>query len=236
MKLRPHARLHFIALTVGLAASFGLSSPAAEEDGFKPIFNGTNLDGWSGLEGYWSVEDGSIVGQFTADNPLKKNTFLIWEDGELEDFELRLKYRFADQKGNSGIQVRSKALEDFVVSGYQPDIAPSGWITGIIFEEKGRKIMARRGQKTVINEKGERETTRFAEEDELGEHIKSGEWNDYHISFKGNHLIVSINGVKMSELVDDGPEAADSGILALQLHQGPPMRIDFKDIELKQLP
>ena len=219
-----------------MAISLMLALPAnAEDHGFKPIFNGENLDGWDGLEGYWSVEDGAIVGQFTADNPIKHNTFLIWEEGEMKDFELRFKYRIATDQANSGVQVRSKRHDDFVVSGYQPDIANVGWITGIIFEEKGRGIMARRGQKTVVDAEGERETTRFAEEADLGEHIKPRDWNDYHVSFKGNHLVVTINGVKMSELVDDGPEAASSGILAFQLHQGPPMRIEFKDIHLKEI-
>ncbi len=207
----------------------------AGDDGFKPIFNGENLDGWAGMDGYWSVEDGAIVGQFTAENPIERNTFLIWEEGELKDFELRFKYRIASDKANSGVQVRSKRHDDFVVSGYQPDIANVDWITGIIYEERGRNILARRGQKTVINADGERKTTRFAEEADLGEHINPKDWNDYHVRFIGNHLVVTINGAKMSELVDDGPEAASSGILAFQLHQGPPMRIEFKDIHLKQI-
>lgn len=218
------------AVALGLMLSL---SASAAEDGFKPIFNGENLDGWVGLDGYWSVEDGAIVGQFTADNPVKQNTFLIWEEGELKDFELRFKYRIASDKANSGVQVRSKRHDNFVVSGYQPDIADVDWITGIIYEEKGRGIMARRGQKTVVDAEGKREVTRFAEEADLGENIKPKDWNDYHVSFKGNHLVLTINGVKMSELVDDGPEAASSGILAFQLHQGPPMRIEFKDVHLK---
>ena len=240
MKIQTHPSR--ISLIPRLAAcgvmAFGLMSslPAkAGDGGFKPIFNGENLDGWDGLEGYWSVEDGAIVGQFTADNPVEHNTVLIWEEGELKDFELRFKFRIASEQCNSGVQVRSKRHDDFVVSGYQPDIAHDDWITGIIYEERGRGIMARRGQKTVIDAAGDRETTRFAEEADLGGHIKPKDWNDYHVSFKGNHLVVTINGVKMSELVDDGPEAASSGILAFQLHQGPPMRIEFKDIHLKEI-
>ncbi len=203
---------------------------------FRAIFNGENLDGWDGDERFWSVEDGVIVGESTADNPVPHNTFLIWDEGEVDDFELTFRYRIASEKANSGIQVRSKRHDNFVVSGYQPDIADVDWITGIIYEERGRGIMARRGEKTVIDSEGNRETSRFAEEAALGEHIKQGEWNDYHVIARGNHLVVKINGETMSELVDDGPEAARSGVLAFQLHTGPPMRLEFKDIELKRLP
>lgn len=226
------------ALCLGIAFGATAIQPdtaRADDEGFKPIFDGETLDGWDGLEGYWSDEDGAIVGQFTRENPLSRNTFLIWEGGEPGDFELRFKYRIASNQANSGIQVRSKRHDDFVVSGLQPDIANVGWITGIIYEERGRGIMARRGEKTVIDAEGKRETTRFAEEGALGEHIKPGDWNDYHVSFRGNHLVVTINGEVMSELVDARPEAPAEGIIAFQLHQGPPMRIEFKDIHLKAI-
>lgn len=218
-------------------AEAGEQAAAIEGAGeFRAIFNGENLDGWAGDERFWSVEDGVIVGEATADNPVPHNTFLIWDEGEVDDFELTFRYRITSEQANSGVQVRSQRHDNYIVSGYQPDIATTDWITGIIYEERGRGILARRGEKVVIDAEGNREATRFAEEAELGEHVKGDDWNDYHVIARGNHLVVKVNGEVMSELVDDGPEAARSGIVAFQLHTGPPMRIEFKDIELKRLP
>jgi len=234
--LSTHLRLPHVAATAWLAATAMVATPNlhAEED-FVPIFNGENLEGWSGDDKFWRVEDGHLIGETTAETPTPNNTFLIWQDGEPKDFEIRLKYRIDSNWANSGIQVRSKDLGDHVVSGPQPDIATDGWITGIHFEERGRRILARRGEKTVIDADGDRETTRFAEEDELGEKFDQSEWTDYLITAKGNTIITKINGHKMHEIVDDSDDAPGAGIIALQLHSGDPMKIRFKDIEIKIL-
>src|SRR5687767_14612132 len=93
--------------------SLSLSSSAAEDTaGFKSLFNGNDLSGWDGNPKFWSVKDGLVTGQTTADNPTQGNTFLIWRDGTVEDFELRLSYRIVG--GNSGIQYRSKDLGSWV--------------------------------------------------------------------------------------------------------------------------
>ena len=213
-----------------------LTANADDNAGFKPIFNGENLDGWIGHEKFWRVEDGHIIGQTTKENPTQGNTFLIWDEGEPENFELRLRYRIDSDWANSGVQVRSEHLGDYRVGGYQPDIATVGWITGIHFEERGRGILARRGQKAVLAADGSKEVTRFAGEDELGEAIQARDWNDYHVIARGDTIITKINGVKMHEIVDNAPQARRSGVIAFQLHQGPPMTIRFADIKLKPLP
>ncbi|MCC5905221.1 MAG: DUF1080 domain-containing protein [Balneolaceae bacterium] len=217
-----------------------------QEEGFESIFNGTDLDGWDGDERFWSVEDGNIVGETSPDNLSERNTFLIWEGGEPDNFEVRFRYRFVivsdDDYGNSGIQIRSERFTDdenpelqHRVRGYQPDFAISDWIPGILYEEAGREILARRGERVEIDSDGTVHSERFAEEDELGRSISHTEWNDYHVYANGDTIRTTINGQLMHELIDRAPEARESGIIAFQLHSGPPMRVEITDAELKLL-
>ena len=139
-----------------LAASLGLALAARAEDskpdaeGFVPIFDGKTLDGWDGNPDFWSVQDGVITGQTTAEKPTKGNTFLVWRKSEPGDFELRLEFRIVG--GNSGVQYRSKEIGKWVVNGYQADIdsAPNGGYVGILYEEGGRGILAQRGTTVSI--------------------------------------------------------------------------------------
>ena len=212
-------------------------SIAAEEDGFTSLFNGENLDGWEGDSSLWSVENGAIVGQTSADAPIKHNSFLIWKNGEIDDFELRLKYKI--DSGNSGIQVRSFMRgQPHQLGGYQADIDAGGKWVGTNYGEGFRGILAKRGQKATINEDGKPEVTgATGDPAELGEKVKAGEWNDYHIIAKGYDIIIKINGVTMSELKDlDTDTRRRVGLLGFQLHVGPPMKVSFKDIRLKRLP
>ena len=204
------------------------------QEGVKDLFNGKDLSGWKGNSQLWSVHDGAITGRTTADNPLKFNTFLIWE-GEVADFELDLDYKIVG--GNSGIQYRSKLLnpDDFVVGGYQADIDASLTYTGINYEEKGRGILAKRGKRATINAEGKTTEEEFAKDEDLKKVIKLEEWNHYRVIAKGNKLSHSINGTLMSETIDNQEsKAAKKGILALQIHVGPPMVVQFKNVRLKQ--
>ncbi|PQO40010.1 DUF1080 domain-containing protein [Blastopirellula marina] len=211
-----------------------LVSVAAAEEGFKSIFDGKTLNGWRGKEQFWSVKDGAITGQTTPENPTQGNTFLIWDQGTVDDFELKLQYKIVG--GNSGIQYRSTDLGDFVVKGYQADIASNDVYSGINYEERGRGIIANRGVKATIYDKNEgNKNEQFADSAEIQKKIKKEDWNEYHIVAKGNHLTHYINGVKTCEVIDEGKtDSRSSGILALQLHAGPPMVVQFKDIELKR--
>ncbi|MCC9607150.1 DUF1080 domain-containing protein [Blastopirellula sp. JC732] len=223
-----------LLLFVAIFATTSMISVAAAEEGFKPIFDGKTLNGWRGKEQFWSVKDGTITGQTTSENPTKGNTFLIWDQGTVDDFELKLKYKIVG--GNSGIQYRSTDLGDFVVKGYQADIDSGDTYSGINYEERGRGIIANRGIKSTIFDKNEgNKNERFAESADIQAKIKKEDWNEYHIVAKGNHLTHYINGVKTSEVIDEGKkDNRTSGILALQLHAGPPMVVQFKDIELKR--
>ncbi len=227
-------RIAIATAVLGMIAAPAARADQPEED-FVSMFDGESLDGWAGDPQFWHVDDGAIVGQTTPERRTPGNTFLIWEGGEPADFELKFQYRIDTDWANSGVQVRSRRLNDYRVGGYQPDIATEGWITGIMFEERGRGVLARRGQKVVIDADGQRQTERFAEEDALGERIRPRDWNDYHVIAEGNRIVTKINGVKMHEVIDDAPEARSSGVIAFQLHSGPPMTIRFRDIRVRLL-
>ncbi len=213
-----------------------LAGNLAADDGFESIFDGKSLKGWDGNPEYWRVEDGAIVGQTTPDNPLDGNTFIIYRAGDLANFELRLKFKI--QGGNSGIQYRSREVNKWVISGYQADFDSAGNWTGTLYEEKGRGILAKRGNKVEITATGKKQNVgTTTPEDQILAKINKEDWNDYTIIANGNHLIHKVNGVVTVDVVDyQSDKAAKSGLLAMQLHRGPPMTVAFKDIQLKRLP
>lgn len=227
---------------LALAATlFALTSAQAAEEGFQSLFNGTSLDGWEGNSALWSVRDGAITGQTKADTDLKHNTFLVWKGGTVGDFELRLRYRIV--AGNSGIQYRSKVIKQGpqgpIVGGYQADFEAGKTYSGILYEEQGRGILAQRGQKTRIVAGADGKTMvevagSVGKSEEIQAKIKHEDWNDYVIIAKGNHLQHFINGVATIDVMDeDAAKAAKSGVLALQVHRGPPMTVQVKDIRIK---
>jgi hypothetical protein len=222
-------------LAGGLLVCGAFAGLAAAEEQAKSLFNGKTLDGWSGSEKFWSVKDGAITGQTTAENPTKGNTFLIWKGGEVKDFELKLKFKIVG--GNSGIQYRSTDHGDFVVGGYQADIEAGDRYIGILYEEKGRGILAERGQTVVIGADGKKEVVgKTGDPKEIADSVKKEDWNEMVVIAKGNHLVQMINGYTTIDVTDnESSKAKASGILALQLHAGPPMTIQFKDIQLKEL-
>jgi len=217
----------------------------AEEAGFKPIFDGKTLDGWKSPKmSYWSVQDGAITARSTQQNPVKTNQFLVWQFGELDDFELKLKYRISpalprsgnDGAANSGIQIRSRVEEDGHAVGYQADIDLAGQYAGALYDERGRGMLAERGQKTIIGSDGNMTRTSIGDSNNLFANINKNDWNDYDIIARGGHIILKLNGKVTSEIIDnDAGQRELSGVLALQLHSGPPMMVQFKDIFLKRL-
>ncbi len=213
----------------------GKPQPAAIEAGFIKIFNGADLTGWDGDPRFWSVENGAITGRTSDSNRPQNNTFLIWRAGTVDDFELRLSYRIVN--GNSGIQYRSKDRGHWVVSGYQADIESGKSYTGLLVEEGGRFILAQRGQMTVVDSNGRvRVLSSLGSKEEIQAVVKGEGWNDYVIIARGNHLTHIINGRVAADVTDEQVDRrALSGILAFQLHVGPPMTVQFKDIRLKRL-
>jgi hypothetical protein len=213
------------------------------EPGFKSLFNGKDLTGWAGRPNHWTVEDGAITGATTKENPAKGNNFIIAKDGDknliVDDFELRFMYKFTGDSGNSGCQYRSKEFPDFVVGGYQGDFEVGTTFSGILYEERmTRGIMAQRGEKVVWGEDGKKQVVGKTEKTsaEIQASIKKNDWNEYVIIAQGNHLQHFINGLQTVDIVDKDPKKqVFSGILALQLHAGPPMKIQFKNIRIKKL-
>lgn len=231
-----------LALVTFLAA---LSFANADE---KEIFNGKDLSGWEGNKELWSVEDGTITGRTPASDEdpkksiLKHNTFLVWKGGTVGDFELTFQYRI--EKGNSGVQYRSKELPagEFgpIISGYQADFEAGDTYSGILYEERGRGILAKRGEKTVIKptpEGGKKPvvevTGTVGESAAIQASIKKEDWNEYRIVAKGNHVQHFINGMQTIDVTDeDSANAPKEGLLALQIHAGPPMVVQFKNFKL----
>jgi Domain of Unknown Function (DUF1080) len=226
-----------------LVAGLGLLTLRAQniatlpETGYQSIFDGKTLSGWDGDPKFWRVEDGSIIGQTTTEKQPKQNTFLIWRGGKPGNFELKLRFRLTGF--NSGIQYRSIELPDikWAMKGYQADMDGAEKYTGQIYEERGRGFLALRGQFTSIpNGQKPGLIGSVGDGEELKKLIKSEDWNDLHIIARGNTLIQLINGRVMSMLIDDDTANRKmEGLLGIQVHRGPAMKIEVRDIRLKTL-
>ena len=224
-------------LLLSLLASLAHAEP-------KSLFNGKDLAGWEGNPDLWSVQDGVITGRTTLEKPASTNTFLVWKDGEVSDFEITFKFKMTpgdDKKFvNSGLQFRSKIVDEknFVVAGYQADFEYGTTYSGILYEEKGRGILAQRGQKVKITQGTQPSTPTIEVTGETGKSdgiqaaINKDGWNEYRVVAQGNHIQQFINGKATADVTDETAEGAKKGILALQLHAGSPMQVQFKDIVL----
>lgn len=219
------------------------------EPGFRKLFNGYDLTGWEGRPGHWSVQDGAITGKTTKEMPAKGNNFLIAKSGDknliVDDFELRFSYRIVadNDRGfaNSGVQYRSKDMGNFVVGGYQADFEAGSRHSGILYDEAGgagrRNIMAQRGELVTWTADGKKTVTgRLGSSEEIQAKIKPNDWNEYVVIAEGNRLQHFINGVQTVGVIDQTEgKRLTSGILALQVHAGQPMTVQFKDIRIKPL-
>jgi len=233
-------------LSLAVFASLALTAAAGEVE----IFNGKDLTGWEGNKDLWSVKDGAITG-ITPPDPadpkkgiIKHNTFLVWKGGKVSDFEMTFQYRI--EKGNSGVQYRSKELDPGafgpIISGYQADFEAGDKYSGILYEERGRGILALRGEKNTIKPGADAKKPTVEKNGTVGDSaaiqaaIKKEDWNEYKIIAKGNHVQHFINGMQTIDVTDeDVANAPKEGLLALQIHQGPPMVVQFKNFKLVEL-
>lgn len=234
------SRKSWLGFALAGLAAIGLWSSVsigADDDGWQTIFDGKTLDGWDGNPDFWRVEDGAITGQTTADKPTKGNTFIIWRKGETADFELKLEYKIIG--GNSGIQYRSFEVpnEKWVIGGYQADFEAGDTYSGINYGERFRGILALRGEKTVIGaDHKPKVVEKIGDTKEIQSKIKKEDWNTYHVTAKGFTFTHKINDVTTSICNDEDKEQRRvKGLLALQLHAGPPMKVQFRNIKIKHL-
>jgi hypothetical protein len=227
-----------------VAVAEGKTAPP-EAPGMQPLFDGKSLAGWDGDPRLWSVKEGAIRGETTAENPAKGNTFIIWKDGTTKDFELRLSFR-SNAANNSGIQYRSKHITEgnpnnkWVVRGYQHEIRnehklPN--VSGFIYDEGGK-----RGRICLVGEQvtWEKDGKKVVKSDLIDQAafeklFKLDDWNDVVIIAKGNHIQHYLNGTLVIDFTDNDPALAlTEGILALQLHAGKPMWVEFKNIRIRE--
>lgn len=229
---------------------------SSDQEEFVSIFDGKTLNGWKGDPKYWTVEDGNLTGRVTPETLLKSNTFIIWQGDEPDDFELKLEFRIAET-GNSGINYRSEPIDTipFALRGYQADIDGKNRYTGQNYEEKKRATLAYRGEIVIINSQDNpdelgslranvdkncwqsREVVgSLGKSDSLKTKIKAEDWNEAHLIIKGNRLQHYVNGILMSDVTDnDVVNRKMSGKLGVQVHVGPPMKVEYRNIKLKNL-
>ncbi len=214
------------------------ADPAPGLPGFVSLFNGRDLAGWDGDPRIWSVRDGAITGQTTDQIRVSENCFLIWKD-EVEDFELRLQFKL--EGGNSGIYYHARKrgagqTRGEPVVGPQADLSADGRWTGVIMEYTLREVLAERGQQTSIGADGARHIAgSLGDPAQLLQAARTNGWNSYTVFAQGGRVKLAINGTPMSELDDRDPKRLARGWLALQVHTGLPMRVQFKDIYLRRL-
>jgi hypothetical protein len=212
--------LFLMASTLLVGAGPNQLTPEEKKEGYTLLFNGKNLDGWDGDPVRWSVQDGVIVGSSDG-HPFKVNTFLIHK-GTFQNFILKGDIKLRNH--NSGIQFRSEQLpgEGWMVRGYQADASEVGdeksaW--GNLYEERlrGRNAMKTPDEGWLI----------------ARPLLHRGDWNSYEILADGDHIRLTFNGKVTIDMHD---KASADGIIALQLHAGPEMRVEFRNLKIKKLP
>lgn len=248
----------FVAVIVTRSIPVAADQPAKTGQ-WTTLFDGESLQGWDGDPKFWSVKEGAITGITTQDNPTRGNTFIIYvgdnEDKtpvEFGDFELKLEFRIVGH--NSGIQYRSFKLpgdnDGWRIGGYQADFDAAKQWAGTNYGEKFRGILAKRGEKVVLSaakannaKKGkrkpqvERQVESIGDTASLAREIKDApDWNEMHVIAKDFHFVQKINGVTMSEVIDnDEANRRSEGLIAVQLHGGPPMTVQVRNVRIKQL-
>jgi len=240
--MRANGMLKFM-LYLFVTSTFGIVVNSQNKDSLNTkkeiLFNGTSLDGWKGQEGIWSIKDGAITGENPKDAPIKQNTFLIWNKQLPENYVINFKYRFKTPNGNSGLQYHSAVLnkDKFIVGGPQADFETGNKYSGILYEERGRGIMAQRGTAVTVDKNGKKNVTgKINVPEDVDKSKANNGWQDYKLVFYKNRAIHIINGYATIDVKLESFHPKSHGrTLALQVHKGPHMIIQFKDMELINL-
>lgn len=225
---------HFLAVAAITLCLVSGSSAADETVERIALFNGRDLTGWEGAPGWWTVEDGALTSESTVEKPCKRANYLVWTGGQPSDFQLDLDFKLSEL-GNSGIQIRSERRPNFDMFGYQADMTGEGKLIGYIYHHK-HGLVAERGQRVTLDAEGQRTAEALGEPARLLTHYKAGEWNHYRILCRGGEITVWLNDVKMCHIADQGSgTASGKGWIGLQMHPGPPMKVQFKNLHLTLL-
>jgi hypothetical protein len=252
--MRLKAIKHQFVILILLALSFSCKN-AVNKTEFKSIFNGKDLKGWQGDATYWRVENGVLIGEVTPETILKRNSFIIYKQEQPENFELKLEYKITNS-GNSGINYRSALIETmpFALKGYQCDIDGKNKYTGQNYEEKKRTTLAYMGETVTIPQMPDsipkqnirknvkrncwqtRDVNNTKLKSDLISTIKPNDWNTIHLIVKDNKMQHYVNGVLFSEVTDlDEVNRSAKGYIGVQVHVGPPMKVEYRAIQLKTL-
>ncbi|MFM9909944.1 MAG: DUF1080 domain-containing protein [Chitinophagaceae bacterium] len=206
--------------------------------GFVRMFDGKTMKGWDADTNFWRIENGSFIGEVIPGKVIKTNTFLIWRGSMPANFEFKAQFRISPE-GNSGVNYRSEELKDirYALKGYQADIDGANQYTGQNYEERGRGFLAMRGQKALLKfDEKPFITGSVGDSDSLKALIKTGDWNEIHIIVKGNRMRHYVNGILMSETIDeDTTHRKMKGLLGLQVHVMESMKVEYRNLFLKEI-
>jgi len=217
-----------------LAARAGAVLKAASAGKEVSLFNGKDLTGWDGAPGWWTVEDGALTAESTPQKPCTECNYLIWKGGKPADFELTCEFKLS-AAANSGVQIRSETRPKWDTFGYQADMTGDGSLVGFVYHH-ARGLIGARGEKVTITADGKKEVQKIGDSAELLKVYKPGEWNTYRITCKGPDITLYVNTILMCQITDnDASTSVRSGIIALQMHPGAPMKVQFKNLMLKEL-
>jgi hypothetical protein len=234
--VKTEQRLMAIGIVFVLTFQAVAAEPAASkkdaEEGFVSMFNGKDLTGWEGLPDRGDVRDGVIVCESTAAKPGDRTHYLYWKGAQPADFDMRCTFRVAGA-ANTGVQFRSQTRPNFDTWGYQADVDSAGRYVGCFYQH-GRGLVAQRGQKVVIDAAGKKTITPLGDAAELLKVVKTGDWNELRLVADGSRMAYWLNGVLMCEVEDHEPKyALPNGVIALQMHKGPPMKAEFKNLRIR---
>ena len=233
MKIDAMPRVATALVLAFLVAAEEKPSPEA-----RSIFDGKTLDGWRAPDmSFWRVEDGAITGEVTADKRPPENNFIVWQGGKVADFELTFGFRIFGEKANSGMQLRSEVKDRGLVHGYQADMSGDGRLIGNVFDEYGpRGQLAGRGESATWSKDGKKDAKPIGGSGDpfKDEPLNPKAWNEYRITAKGELITIHVNGKLTTELRDADPRHRLEGVLAMPVIPEP-MKVQYKDLRLKQL-
>lgn len=205
---------------------------------FVSLFDGKTLNGWEGDPKFWRVEDGAVIGETTAETPSKENTYLIWQGGEVDNFELKIEFKL--KNGNSGIQYRSFPIagKQWQLGGYQADLVEDKRFMGMAWGEQYKNMLSQTGDKSVVGKSADdhKIIANVGDLKKIHSAIKLNDWNEYHIIAHDNQCLQTINGVTTTEFSENDTSRLRSGLIGLELNAGPAMKVSFRNIQLKKTP